>query len=919
MRAKSYSLTVVSIVLISTLCATLTTVPEIAEATTHYVGGIGPGNYTRIQDAIDNASDGDTVYVFSGTYQENVIVNKTLNLTGEDKGTTIIDGGGIGVVVNVTSDWVNVTGFTATNSGPDFYDAGIGLNQVHYCRVHDNNLPNNFAGVTLYFSSNSTITNNTASGNPLGDVFLETSTNNIIANNTLDTARIFLYRNSDNNIIIKNTMVSNWGDIILDFSDNNMIANNTILGGSGLDVFHSNNNTISNNTIEGTTWGMNLIGSHNSTIAGNSISETLCGVYLQNSNQNAITDNVILNNTQGMFLERSDNGTVANNVVTTGGILLDYSNNATMVNNTISLSDLPILLQYSNEATISNNRISNNLYGLILESSDNNTLANNRIESTVWDGITLIMSDNNVLGDNILSSNWIGIHLINFASGNVVENNTISSIGVIGILIQSSRNDVFLNNTMFEGGFLIYGDSIDLWNTHTIDTTNYINGRPVYYCKNITGGTVPSGAGQVILANCSNVLVEKQNLSKASVGIQLGFSSNNTIFDNDVSNNSQYGIYFKSSDNNTIADNEVQYSGYYGAYMESSIDNTIFHNNFIANAGQAYDNSGANRWYDWYPSGGNYWSDYVGPDLLSGSNQDEPGSDGIGDWPHPIDGGASDTYPLLSPLKLTHPLPPTILGASLSGPRFENVSITWSLSLDDGMGLQSVVRYDVFRNMSFDPDGLGYQLMASLPNRTSEYVDVMAGERNPNNYFYRICAVGLSNNTSCSIGQASKYTRPLSEGVNLISVPLVQSNESLQTVLQTVSYDNVWSYDPINQEWKSVMKSKPHGGTLQHLNLTMALWINVTEKSNLTVAGIVPMLTVLQLWPGWNLVGFPSFNSTYAVGNLKAETGTTRVEAFDQLNPPYFLKSLADGDTLQTGYGCWIRMGTAVSWTVYNT
>jgi hypothetical protein len=33
-----------------------------------YVGGSGPGNYTKIQDAIDNASNGDTVFVFNGTY-----------------------------------------------------------------------------------------------------------------------------------------------------------------------------------------------------------------------------------------------------------------------------------------------------------------------------------------------------------------------------------------------------------------------------------------------------------------------------------------------------------------------------------------------------------------------------------------------------------------------------------------------------------------------------------------------------------------------------------------------------------------------------------------------------------------------------------------------------------------------------------
>ena len=51
-----------------------------------YVGGSGPGNYSKIQDAIDNASDGDTVFVFndSSPYNENIIVNKQISLIGED-------------------------------------------------------------------------------------------------------------------------------------------------------------------------------------------------------------------------------------------------------------------------------------------------------------------------------------------------------------------------------------------------------------------------------------------------------------------------------------------------------------------------------------------------------------------------------------------------------------------------------------------------------------------------------------------------------------------------------------------------------------------------------------------------------------------------------------------------------------------
>jgi len=57
-----------------------------------YVDDDGTADYTKIQDAIDNASDFDTIFVFSGTYYETLIINKSINLLGEDRENTIIDG-----------------------------------------------------------------------------------------------------------------------------------------------------------------------------------------------------------------------------------------------------------------------------------------------------------------------------------------------------------------------------------------------------------------------------------------------------------------------------------------------------------------------------------------------------------------------------------------------------------------------------------------------------------------------------------------------------------------------------------------------------------------------------------------------------------------------------------------------------------
>jgi hypothetical protein len=72
---------------------------------TLYVGGIGPGNYTSIQDAIDNASIGDTVFVYNGTYYEIITIDKSINLVGEDRYNTIIDGIGEYRIVVVKVKW----------------------------------------------------------------------------------------------------------------------------------------------------------------------------------------------------------------------------------------------------------------------------------------------------------------------------------------------------------------------------------------------------------------------------------------------------------------------------------------------------------------------------------------------------------------------------------------------------------------------------------------------------------------------------------------------------------------------------------------------------------------------------------------------------------------------------------------------
>jgi len=197
------------------------------------------------------------------------------------------------------------------------------------------------------------------------------------------------------------------------------------------------------------------------------------------------------------------------------------------------------------------------------------------------------------------------------------------------------------------------------------------------------------------------------------------------------------------------------------------------------------------------------------------------------------------------------------------------------------------------------------------------HVDTGAGEGNSSNLFYRVCAVTASNTSSCAQEQPAKFTRPLLEGPNLLGIPLRQHDDSLDVVLQTVDFDRAWQFDPLQHQWKTYSKSRSYS-CLNRIDHTMGVWVNVTGRSNFTVAGVIPAQTQIQLTKGWNLVGFPSFGPAYTVADLKAETGATRAEGFDLTAPPHFLSVLTDGEVLRAGCGYWVKMDAPTQWVVWN-
>ncbi len=330
MKMKLTSIGVIILLVMVGFIGLITLESEVAKAgTILYVGSGGSGNFTHIQYAIENASDGLTVFVYSGTYYENVVVDKTINLVGENWETTIIDSGGDDDAVHISADWVNVTGFTMTNSGSTWGKAGIEIYYSDHCRIEYCNSSNNKeTGIYLYHSSNNTIVNNNCSNNNAGILLNSLSNGNTLANNTCNFnfwEGIFLYSSSINNTLVNNTCSNNRDGIRLASGNNNVtgnfISSNTV---NGVYLDSSSSNTIVNNTCSNNDHGIHFMSSSNNNITGNIISDNRYGIYHGPSSDNNITENYISNNDDGIYLYLSSGNRIYhNNFLTNGNQAID--------------------------------------------------------------------------------------------------------------------------------------------------------------------------------------------------------------------------------------------------------------------------------------------------------------------------------------------------------------------------------------------------------------------------------------------------------------------------------------------------------------------------------------------------------------------------------------------------------------------
>ena len=703
-------------------------------------GGTGDGKIEaqpagNISYVLDNYDlNNCTVNVKAGSYDQNNenyplnvdYYNVTIrSVSGSD--VTILKGTGAEDCFDISTSEVVIDGFTINNfkEGVRAEDYSVSIldnvsiinnvigNTSTYGLISlqsknvliQNNLFYNSSGQNMYLESleSSFITENRFVEGNDGQVIIRKCTDNEITDNTFNNTYfgISISSSSEDNLFNLNNFESVEGiTFSIVSSKENTISDNTITDcGDGFNIYLEENSTFTNNTIiETYNYGFQISHSYNNTISYNTIDNIQNeGIDLMQGNNTTVAHNTISNCNYGIRLFETSNNTLNNNIVTSStqkGIRIDDSHHNIIQGNTAEQNGDGIILESgsANNTVITNDLNSNEYHGIHLNVVKNNLIDGNTANSNGIDGIQVTSSYQNTITGNTLDlneENGIGIS----SSDNLtLTGNTLSSNGEADILLSESYNISLSQNDMTGGGLEILSSDIDRWTSHTIDNTNTINGRELVYWKNKNSGSISSGAGQVILANTTDVVVENNNLSNCFRGIILGFSDQNIISDNHITYDA-YGITLYQSGSNTVRNNTIKNNTETGVLIDNGDNNLFYHNNFIKN--NYHVNNGIdNTWDNGYPSGGNYWDTYTGNDRFSGVDQDIPGRDGIGDSAYNFY-AAYDRYPLMEPWPMDSTAP-DISDVAITNITLDTASITWTT--DDES--DSLIRYSTESDLS---------------------------------------------------------------------------------------------------------------------------------------------------------------------------------------------------------------------------
>ncbi len=496
--------TATTIVLSLILSLLLISVTEIAfvEAQTKTI--TVPDDYSKIEWAISNATEGDTIFVKSGTYNEFLVINKTLSLVGENKESTIINGQQEGPAILIRQNKVTVTGFTILNgetpAAPSSYfpwgarPAGIHLLHVRNCNITNNKIENSGCGIWIY----------------------DAHDNQIIGNQVTNNSNALRLELSSNNTIEDNQLKNCFDGIILKSSGNNKLKNNSIVNASN--QFGVSGDNISHYT--------------NDIDASNKIDNKPIYYWINR------TDQVV----------PSDAGYVG----------LVNCTNITVQNTNITKNNEAILLAFTQKSTITNNLFTNNKFGILLYASSNNLIVDNNIIANTLDGIAITSTShqNNITQNTITKNKNSGIGLRDCSTQNNINNNYLSK-NYIGLSFNEASENHVIGNQISETFIsILFYSSCNYNNIIANNMSNSDSGiwfeRASPHSKGniIIGNNIASNQRFGILArSVSDNKIQNNNIANNEKGIWISGDSaiNNTITGNNITSNSETGIHLTST------------------------------------------------------------------------------------------------------------------------------------------------------------------------------------------------------------------------------------------------------------------------------------------------------------------------------------------------------------------------------------
>ncbi|TRZ49743.1 MAG: hypothetical protein D4S01_08000 [Dehalococcoidia bacterium] len=271
-----------------------------------------------------------------------------------------------------------------------------------------------------------------------------------------------------------------------------------------------------------------------------------------------------------------------------------------------------IVLSERNNVTVKNVKIEmEGGYGIYLVGASNCTILKNEISGSDQPiSIKLSESFDNTIEGNIITNSFRGITIYR-SHDNIITGNIVTD-SVVGIELHDCYNNMLRNNQMNNNRSNFSVRQYPSYRyDNDVDSSNTVNGIPIYYWVNEKDKTVPSDPGYLALINCTRITVQNLNLPRilgillvhttdstiknnTKISITLIHSSNNSITENNVQNSSA-GIQLQESSNNTISRNYIAYNDRGIQPLYSSVNNTIYKNEIVGNLYGIQESAGSNQ------------------------------------------------------------------------------------------------------------------------------------------------------------------------------------------------------------------------------------------------------------------------------------------------------------------------------------